>query len=73
MSDADSAEDSQPDDVDGSPLDNPDVVGGLLDILVILWTTNAHRLALPQNLKYLDALRTRISRSMPLFFKVFKV
>lgn len=61
------------DDDDGSsPLDNPALVGGLLDTIVILWTTNAHRLALPQNMKYLEALRTRISKSMPLFFKIFK-
>nr|XP_053634810.1 condensin-2 complex subunit G2-like [Cherax quadricarinatus] len=64
-------ENSDEDD-DGSPLDNPAVIGGLLDTVVILWTTNAHRLAQPQNLKYLEALRTKLSKSMPLFFKFFK-
>ncbi|XP_042232394.1 condensin-2 complex subunit G2-like [Homarus americanus] len=51
---------------DGSPLDNPDIIIGLLDTVVILWTSNAHKLVLSQNLKYLEALRTRLSRSMPL-------
>lgn len=60
------------DDDESSPLDNPVVIGGLLDTIVILWSTNAHRLAQPQNIKYLEALRVRISKSMPLFFKVFK-
>nr|XP_045616163.1 condensin-2 complex subunit G2-like isoform X2 [Procambarus clarkii] len=59
-------------DSDESSLDNPIIVGGLLDTVVILWTTNAHRLAQQQNLKYLEALRKQLSKSMPLFFKFFK-
>lgn len=55
-----------------SPLDKEAVVGGLLDTMVILWTTNAHRLAKSDNFKYLDALRNRIAKCMPLFFKYYK-
>jgi len=55
-----------------SPLDKESVVGGLLDTMVILWTTNAHRLAKTDNFKYLDALRQRIAKCMPLFFKFYK-
>ncbi|XP_037804548.1 condensin-2 complex subunit G2-like isoform X3 [Penaeus monodon] len=60
------------DDDSASPLDNPAVIGGLFDTIVIIWTTNAHRLAQPENEKYIEAIRTRVSKSMPLFFKAFK-
>lgn len=73
MSDTDSTDDSPPFELEESPLADPNIVAGLLDTLVILWTTNAHKLVLQQNFKFLEALRTRISRTMPLFLKVFKV
>ncbi|KAK7070599.1 hypothetical protein SK128_008960, partial [Halocaridina rubra] len=60
------------DDENCSVLDNPKIVGGLLDTIVILWSTNSYRLCQPNNLKYLEALRMHISRSMPLLFKIFK-
>ncbi|XP_042859360.1 condensin-2 complex subunit G2-like isoform X3 [Penaeus japonicus] len=68
----DVSDDEQSTDDSASPLDNPSVIGGLFDTIVIIWTTNAHRLAQPQNEKYIEAIRTRVSKSMPLFFKSFK-
>lgn len=67
------SDDEQTADDSASPLDNPAVIGGLFDTIVIIWTTNAHRLAQPENEKYIEAIRTRVSKSMPLFFKAFKV
>ncbi|XP_068208708.1 condensin-2 complex subunit G2-like isoform X2 [Palaemon carinicauda] len=66
------AKEGNADDDDSSPLDCPMVVGGLFDTIVILWSTNAHRLAQPQNSKYLEILRLKVSKNMPLFFKFFK-
>ncbi|XP_047468788.1 condensin-2 complex subunit G2-like isoform X2 [Penaeus chinensis] len=68
----DLSDDEQNADDSASPLDNPAVIGGLFDTIVIIWTTNAHRLAQPENEKYIEAIRTRVSKSMPLFFKAFK-
>lgn len=68
----DVSDDEQTADDSASPLDNPAVIGGLFDTIVIIWTTNAHRLAQPENEKYIEAIRTRVSKSMPLFFKAFK-
>ncbi|KAG0710488.1 Condensin-2 complex subunit G2 [Chionoecetes opilio] len=44
----------------------------MLDTVGILWTTNAHRLARPQNTKYLETLRTKISKNYQQFFRYFK-
>ncbi|KAK4291676.1 hypothetical protein Pmani_035511 [Petrolisthes manimaculis] len=65
-------EDDTEETEEGTPLDDPKVIGALLDTVVILWTTIAHKLALPQNFKYLNALRTKVARNMPTFFKFFK-
>ncbi|MPC13951.1 Carboxypeptidase A4 [Portunus trituberculatus] len=63
-------EESEEDEV--SPLDNLDVLCGILDTVGILWATNAHRLAKPENNKYLEALRNKLSRNYQHFFKYFK-
>ncbi|XP_066987569.1 condensin-2 complex subunit G2-like isoform X2 [Macrobrachium rosenbergii] len=66
------AKDANDNEEDSSPLDNPTVIGGLFDTIVILWSANAHRLAQSQNSKYLEALRLKVSKNMPIFFKFFK-
>ena len=66
-----SVESEEEDEV--SPLDNLDVLCGILDVVGILWATNAHRLAQPQNNKYLEALRTKISKNYQHFFRYFRV
>lgn len=65
-------EEEESENDEDNPLNNPEVLGGILDTVGILWATNAHRLALPQNLKYLEALRTKISKNFHHFFRYFK-
>ncbi|XP_076051918.1 condensin-2 complex subunit G2-like isoform X2 [Oratosquilla oratoria] len=55
-----------------SPLDDPVVILGLLDTIVIVWTTNVERLAQPQNHKFIEALRSRIAKTMPRVLQFFK-
>lgn len=66
-------EEEESENDEDNPLNNPEVLGGILDTVGILWATSAHRLALPQNLKYLEALRTKISKNFHHFFRYFKV
>ncbi|XP_063884289.1 condensin-2 complex subunit G2-like isoform X1 [Scylla paramamosain] len=65
-------EEEESEDEEVSPLDNLDVLCGILDTVGILWATNAHRLAKPENNKYLEALRNKLSRNFQHFFKYFK-
>ncbi|KAL7639312.1 UNVERIFIED_CONTAM: hypothetical protein RMT77_009801 [Armadillidium vulgare] len=59
-------------DNDEMPLHNPVIVGGLLDVIVILWTMKAPNLRSPENFKYLEELRNRISRTFPAMWSFFK-
>ncbi|KAB7497693.1 Condensin-2 complex subunit G2 [Armadillidium nasatum] len=59
-------------DNDEMPLHNPVIVGGLLDVIVILWTMKAPNLRSPENFKYLEELRNRISRTFPVMWGFFK-
>lgn len=71
-SDEKEEEEEESEDEEVSPLDNMEVLCGILDTVGILWATNAPRLAKPENYKYLEALRNKISRNFQHFFKYFK-
>ena len=68
-----SGEESGDDDEDEMPLDNPDVITGLVDTVAILWAINVGKLKKPENVKYIAALQTNISKTLPLFCSFFKV
>lgn len=66
-------EEEESENEDDNPLNNPEVQSGILDTVGILWATSALRLSQPQNIKYLEALRTKISKNFQHFFRYFKV
>ena len=57
----------------GQVLTDPRIVAGVLEIIAIIWATSALRLAHPDNQKYLEALRNKTARALPLLFANYKV
>lgn len=54
-------------------LHNPEVLAGLLDAAIILWTMNKSNLAQPHNFKYLEHIRSRVSRHFASVWHFFVV
>ena len=63
---------SSVDEEEESPFDDPSIVGGVLDTIVILWTVNTCKLRLQHNKEWLNVLQRKISRGLPLLSTCFK-
>ena len=64
------AEDSQ--EIEDHPYKDNEVVGGILDIVCILWIAKSEELSKPENDEHRNSLEKKAGKWMRLFFKHFK-